>query len=356
MSNTLIFHTITSSALVVLIVLVRMIFRKRNSARLISALWILVALKLSLPFPIYSVKMSAAQNTENLSSDAEYLAQYSHFPLLFIYLAVAISIAAIFAISAISFAISVKSDRKLLHKIGSIRIFATSKVTIPCVFGFRAIYVGSTKQSFNALRHEIAHIRRLDFLRSIFRCAFCALYWYNPLVWIAARLSKQDAELACDEFATRRFDKSGKIDYARELLEASTDRKCSPVIGFLSNRGTNELKDRLNMLLRKQKSGMLSSIACAIFAVSIISASFIGCEIVQAPNDTETISTIRDANNEAIRIVDAMSEQFSSSVEQNHVIRQKIENEKSIISALKAQIEELQSRISALEHLTEEGD
>lgn len=356
MSNTLIFHTITSSALVILIVLIRMIFRKRISARLISALWILVALKLSFPFPIYSVKMSAAQNTENLSSDAEYLAQYSHFSLLLIYLAVAISIAAIFAISAISFAISVKSDRKLLHKIGSIRIFATSKVIIPCVFGFRTIYIGSRNQSFNALRHEIAHIRRLDFLRSIFRCAFCALYWYNPLVLVAARLSKQDAELACDEFAMRRFDKSGKIDYARELLEAATDRKCSPVIGFLSNRGTNELKDRLNMLFRVHKSGKTTTFAYIIIVILIVSASFVGCEIVKSPDNPETNFTIQESNDDSIRMVESLSEQFSSSVEINHVIRQKIENEKSIISDLKAQIEELQSRISALEHLTEEGD
>ncbi|MFR5760227.1 MAG: M56 family metallopeptidase [Oscillospiraceae bacterium] len=49
------------------------------------------------------------------------------------------------------------------------------------------------------LRHELTHLRHLDPLWSFCRTAAVVAYWWNPLVWLAAIVSKRDAELACDE-------------------------------------------------------------------------------------------------------------------------------------------------------------
>lgn len=49
------------------------------------------------------------------------------------------------------------------------------------------------------LRHELTHLRHLDFLWSLCRTAAVTVYWWNPFIWLAAICSKRDAELACDE-------------------------------------------------------------------------------------------------------------------------------------------------------------
>lgn len=50
------------------------------------------------------------------------------------------------------------------------------------------------------LCHELAHIRRLDLPANLFGRLACALYWFNPLIWVAARQLRAESERACDDF------------------------------------------------------------------------------------------------------------------------------------------------------------
>ncbi len=50
------------------------------------------------------------------------------------------------------------------------------------------------------LCHELAHIRRLDLPANVFGRLACALHWFNPLVWVAARQLRAESERACDDF------------------------------------------------------------------------------------------------------------------------------------------------------------
>lgn len=49
------------------------------------------------------------------------------------------------------------------------------------------------------LLHEYAHVRRGDCLARIVAAVACALYWPNPLVWVAARRMRCDGEIAADD-------------------------------------------------------------------------------------------------------------------------------------------------------------
>lgn len=51
----------------------------------------------------------------------------------------------------------------------------------------------------SVLLHEAAHVRRKDCLARLIAVGSCALYWPNPLVWMAARLMRRDAESAADD-------------------------------------------------------------------------------------------------------------------------------------------------------------
>ena len=49
------------------------------------------------------------------------------------------------------------------------------------------------------LLHEAAHVRRQDCLTRLIALLACALYWPNPLVWVAARAMRRDGETAADD-------------------------------------------------------------------------------------------------------------------------------------------------------------
>ena len=49
------------------------------------------------------------------------------------------------------------------------------------------------------LTHEMTHLARRDPLRILAARVACALYWFHPLMWLAARRSTADCEQACDE-------------------------------------------------------------------------------------------------------------------------------------------------------------
>jgi beta-lactamase regulating signal transducer with metallopeptidase domain len=51
----------------------------------------------------------------------------------------------------------------------------------------------------SVLLHEAAHVRRQDCLCRLIALAACALYWPNPLMWLAARAMRRDGESAADD-------------------------------------------------------------------------------------------------------------------------------------------------------------
>lgn len=75
------------------------------------------------------------------------------------------------------------------------------------------------------VRHELTHLRHLDFLWSFCRTLAVIVYWWNPLVWLAAIISKRDAELACDEAVAAGLQPEQRIAYARAILAQAPRKK-----------------------------------------------------------------------------------------------------------------------------------
>jgi beta-lactamase regulating signal transducer with metallopeptidase domain len=77
----------------------------------------------------------------------------------------------------------------------------------------------SPEQSHSVMQHELCHVRRRDWVIQIATQMICALYWANPLVWVAQRRLQTEAELACDDAVLS----SGVTphQYARDIVEVT---------------------------------------------------------------------------------------------------------------------------------------
>lgn len=77
------------------------------------------------------------------------------------------------------------------------------------------------EQAEAVIAHELAHIRRFDWLGLVVARLTTALFWFNPLVWLVARQLMREVELAADADALGRVD---RYDYAQALLAVAGGR------------------------------------------------------------------------------------------------------------------------------------
>ncbi|MGH7710993.1 MAG: M56 family metallopeptidase, partial [Gemmatimonadaceae bacterium] len=112
-----------------------------------------------------------------------------------------------------------------------IRLVTADNITIPFTTGVlrpvialpRGRLSWDQQKTEAVLLHELAHIARFDLWTSFGAHVACALYWFNPLIWVASRKMRVEGERACDD-AVLRFGKRAS-DYADQLLEVVRDTK-----------------------------------------------------------------------------------------------------------------------------------
>lgn len=176
--------------------------------------------------------------------------------------------------------------RKRLSRRG-MKVYQVKGLPTPCLVG-RHIYVGEQVPGAawslsHILAHEYCHRMQEDNLWTFLRCLLVAVYWFDPLVWVAAFAARQDSELACDEAAVRLLGETQRFAYGRTLLAFLADncnRKGHLGVSPMLEQGERGIRERITTLAGQGRPKR------AVFAV-VLAAVFLicGCAFTGADQD-----------------------------------------------------------------------
>lgn len=180
-------------------------------------------------------------------------------------------------------------------------VYEVSGLRSSCVFRVKreaGIYLGKEVLEDpnlyeTILAHEACHLKAGDLFWGRVRLFLLAIYWFHPLVWIAAVLSKEDCEMACDERAVAQL-MTKKTYYGKALLDAvntETSRMKESVFCIATTMISSErsLKIRIKRLVAKECSWYIKVLTGGIFALFCIILCSFGTMDLQGMNGEETI-------------------------------------------------------------------
>lgn len=308
-----------SASWLVLAVLVLRLVSKRSPKWMNVLLWGMVALRLMLPFSIESA-LSLIPSAETLSpevvrfdpaptitSGVEFIdnavnpslsESFAAAPLasvnplyVWTYLAgwvwlIGLGAMLLYALVSylrlrrrVSVSLCVRENIYLCDAISSPFILGVVKPRIYLPSGLDEV------QRQNVLSHERAHLARRDHWWKPLGFALLAVYWFNPVLWLAYALLCRDIELACDERVIRTMDESAVKTYSTVLLACSIPRKA--VITCPLAFGEVGVKERVRNALHYKKPAfwivVASAVVCIVVAV---------CFLTNPPTDTDAAGLV----------------------------------------------------------------
>ena len=300
---------LSSSALILVLVLLRGLLRRRIPARLVYALWLPVLIRLLVPVSFYQSPVSVAGAAAPAVTRLEELSDTAVFPerpgpedtqpepagtargvsrwtLRDAAGAVRITGMAVmagwFAAMNVSLARRLRRCRVPYDGDHGLPVYVAAEIPSPCLFGlFRpAIYLTEhaaedAEQARQIIAHELTHFRHGDLLWALLRGVCLVLWWFDPLVWLAAALSRQDGELACDEGTIRVLGEEARFDYGRTLLGmAKVGARPSDLLcgATTMTSGRKTLRERIERIARRTKTS-----AAVSGLVLLIAAAAVGC-------------------------------------------------------------------------------
>ena len=185
------------------------------------------------------------------------------------------------------------------------RIISSDRVEMPFACGIwqPTIVFPSSAESWNddrrrvVLFHELAHIHRRDLIGHALGRLACALYWFHPLVWTAARQLRAESERACDDLVLACGARAS--DYVAHLLDIVTSvRRSGAPVTALPMARKKEFEGRMLAILDptipRGTPGRMQSIA--ILATVLLITLSVAAAVPATTAGAASLAAVRDSS------------------------------------------------------------
>lgn len=352
---------ITSSVLIAVVLLLRWMLRGKVRQKLLYGAWLLVALRLLVPFQLGWWSFSLNTLTQTVTEQSETLQQAEQMlqtpvagpskevliqELKQEYLQMGLDpetpelqaqleaqlpktaptlsqilktvwltgmglMALWFGLTNLSFQRKARAGSTSLKTDAPVPVRVSSGVPTPCLVGLVRPVIYLTPECTvdprmlrHVLTHETAHLRQWDPVWSLIRGVCLCIYWFHPLVWVAATQSRRDCELSCDESALRQLGDEERTAYGRTLL--TMVRSASPAA--LLNTATSmseskkQLKERMCFIVKKPRNLLIAAVALTLVIALAAGCAFTGGKTPeQTPPATEpTTEPVTEPTTESV--------------------------------------------------------
>ena len=172
--------------------------------------------------------------------------------------------------------------QSLAHRFGidrPVRVFESALVRVPTVVGSlrpvillpASVITGLAPVYLDAvLAHELAHVRRHDYLVNALQSLVETLLFYHPVVWWCSRQIRIEREHCCDDMVVEAG--GDRLAYATALAQLEELRGLEPMLSLNASGG--RLVDRIRRLLgespMKERRSMTWTIAAALVVVTAL--------------------------------------------------------------------------------------
>ncbi len=320
---------ITSSILILVITMLRFVFKGKMSLRLQYALWALVALRLLVPISLFSSPISvmnvateisnswaepiiddsdshplnekdplntlAQNNQEAIKTSGVESAIAKKETVTFKDVLYAIWYAGMgicilcFLLSNIHFYRKLKKSAKPIAVSDyPLSVYCVRDLSSPYLYGIFRPTVYLTPESLESeerlehiLTHELTHKRHCDHIWAYVRSLCLVIYWFHPLVWIAAILSKRDCELACDEASILKLGEEKRLAYGKTLVDMIAV-KPNPMEFLCSATTMNDtkrsMKERIKLIAEKPHMIVTTLLSVVLIIIATIGCTFTGAK------------------------------------------------------------------------------
>ncbi|MCI0487131.1 MAG: M56 family metallopeptidase [Blastocatellia bacterium] len=178
-----------------------------------------------------------------------------------------------------------------------VRLVESSLVRAPMAIGWlrpvvllpASALTGLTPRQLEAiLAHELAHIRRHDYLINLFQTIIETLLFYHPAVWWVSRQVRIERENCCDDMAVAVC--GDALVYARALTRVERLRRAAPQLAMAADGGS--LMNRINRIVGVQspRSNRFAGLLAGVIAIMAVVAVVAGAQIRTIPTPVGDLS------------------------------------------------------------------
>lgn len=159
----------------------------------------------------------------------------------------------------------------------------------------------STEQLEAILLHELAHIRRNDYLFNILQAIVETLLFFNPFIWLTSSIVRREREHCCDDMVLSYSE--GPMPYAKALAALESYRLQNDTMALAATGNKNRLFNRIKriMEMKQEKNNYTrSAIATMVIAALLICIVWLSPSFAQSHKaKTKTTSSSNTTNNAA---------------------------------------------------------
>lgn len=191
-----------------------------------------------------------------------------------------------------------------------------SAISSPMVTGFvhPTLLLPETDAPDAVLRHELVHAKRRDLWYKLLLVFTRAVHWFNPLVWLMARQASQDLELSCDEAVVAGRDEGFRAGYGRAILDAvdsGKGKERAPLTTYFHG-GKKAMLERLQSIVntKARRRGVIALVLVLALAVSASAVCVINPPMQTVDGGSYTLNV---PANITVKLTEEMPEGFNTS-------------------------------------------